>query len=201
MARRLTFGKGSGSRLRVLAWKQVAAGIAGAAVTLAACSSASPPAATTDGFSPGLGAQVTTAPTPSLSPPLTTAELATAYSACADSADAAEDAIMNTQFSTLSGATQVAGELAAADGTFMMCLRAIAWTPLVETDVHALLVAESAIQVTELAMSKAPTVARYDSLFATWKSQNLAAGSSANQLRGDLGLPPPLVTVASAPPK
>jgi hypothetical protein len=126
--------------------------------------------------------------------------LATAYSACAYSANAAEDTIMNTQFSTLSGATQLAEELAAADGTFMTCVRAIAWTPAFETDVHALLVAESAMQVTELAMSKAPALARYDSLFATWKSQDLAAGSTANQLRGDLGLAPPPVTVATAPP-
>jgi hypothetical protein len=127
--------------------------------------------------------------------------LATAYSACAASANAAEDSIMNTQFSTLSGATQVAEELATADGTFMTCVRAIAWTPLVETDAHALLVAESAIQVTELAMSKAPTVTRYDSLFATWKSQNLMAASSANQLRGDLGMQPPPVTFATPSPK
>jgi hypothetical protein len=120
------------------------------------------------------------------------------YLACADPANKTQDQLYATwnkraTLKSLSALRSVTKQLADLQGTFLACVRAIPWTPAFESDVHDLLKAFSAVQVLylDLAASKTFSIFNYYNAKLTAETASTAA---ANQLRGDLGLPPPPVS-------
>jgi hypothetical protein len=113
-----------------------------------------------------------------------------AYLACAD---AYNKAAAGGTATTLKAAKALLKKAADAMGAFGKCVRGIAWTPAFQADVRAVLTTNSADQVTALVMASAKTWAVFDHYPALEQKQRLAASAAANQLRGDLGLPPPPV--------
>ena len=179
----------------------------GVAVMLAACSGTPAPSAVSSpgvaaASAPGQGptaaavqaptAAPTPAPTPS--PSLSPAQLGTMYLACADPTNKVSDAIgvkWNKSLKSLKTLKSLEKQYADNEGVFMACVRAIPWTADFKQDVHDLLKADSAVQVLELQASRAATFSELNGLEA--KMGNIDSAGPANQLRGDLGLPPPPV--------
>jgi hypothetical protein len=168
-----------------------------ALASLAACGGevAATPALSASGAtasaSGSLVATSSPAAAPSPAPTLTIDQMGNAYLACAKAYNAKAkklDARLNSA-TTLKQAKAAIGDYSDLDGVFGACIRAVAWTPTFAATARSLVKAVSAEQVTELAMSKAKTNAQYQALVPTWNKQSLAAASTANLLRGDLGLP------------
>jgi hypothetical protein len=167
------------------------------AVLAAACSAnpaAVPSAAATVSATAIPTPSPTATPSPSPVPPPTTAQLASAYLWCANAGNKAITAL-RTQYKgllPLKSLKTYSAKAAAIDGTFIKCIRAVAWTgsPLT-TDIHTLLIRMASVQVTELAEAKATSIREYEGLVKIETTQDLAYTSAANVVRGDLGLPPP----------
>ena len=117
------------------------------------------------------------------------------YLACADPANKADDVLVAqwnkpATLKSLKALNSVTKQLAASEGTFMKCVRAIPWTQDFAADVHDLLKADSAVQVLYLELSTAKTFSEFNRINAQLNAET-ASTAAANQLRGDLGLPPP----------
>jgi hypothetical protein len=171
-------------------------------LVLAGCSANASPVATptvapqaTIAVTPAPTPTPTPVPTPSPSPTLSTAELGTMYLACANPYNTRNDKLYAQEKKTTSLATlrSIYRQYAANEGTFDSCVRAIAWPSALAADVHDLLKADATAQVIELEMSVARTFSLFNSYFPALNAATTAGGGAANQLRGDLGLPPPPV--------
>lgn len=167
-------------------------------LVLAGCSSAPPTAAPLANASllpPAVSSAAPASPGESPTPAiLTSQEMARAYLACANSFNKAEIALEKKYKGVLplKSLRTFSAKRAALEGTFAKCIRAVAWNgSTLLSDIHILLTRTSTVQVTLLAESRAKTISDYEYLASIERKQGLAATSAANQVRGDLGLPPP----------
>ena len=120
-------------------------------------------------------------------------ELGTAYLSCVEPFNAILSELQ-PQYAALTKLRDIRRldqQAADALGVLIACIRAMPWPAELEADVHAKVTADTALQVTQLALARAPNFDEYNRLAEVAADQWLASGSASNLLRSDLGLSPP----------